>query len=99
MNKLISSTFSSLPPLTLLFFQQMEKKTGKHREDFSISEAEKLFNTSLRVLRYSNQESSPALMPRRHLCQQSVKYMYNSSNCFTIKNVIADNQEAILKSK
>lgn len=72
MNKLISSTFLSCPPSTLLFFQQMEKKPGKRREGFSICEAEKLIYTSLCVLHHSNRESNPALLPRKHPHHQRV---------------------------
>lgn len=104
MNKLISSTFlycPSPPYLSPPFsLQQMEKQPGKRREGFSISEAKKPFYTSLCVLHYSNQRVRPsALHPSTP--SESVKYMYNSScNCFTtIKEVIADNQEAILRSE
>lgn len=66
MNKLISSTFCTALLSNPLFFQQMEKKPGKHR--FSLFEAKKPLYTLLRILHYSNQEFSPTLMPSKHPC-------------------------------
>jgi len=101
MNKLISSTFCTALLSIPLFFQQMEKKPGNRREGFSVSEAKKPLYTLLRILHYSNQEFSPAIMPSKHPC-----HLRASITCTTVvvivlqqlKNVIADNQEAILRS-
>lgn len=69
MNKLIFSTFLYCPAIYPLPASG-KKKPGKRSEGFSTTEAEKPCYTSLRVLSYSNRESDPALVPRKHPCHR-----------------------------
>lgn len=71
MNKLISSTFLHCPHLPSCFSNKWKRKRANIEKTSPDMRQRSSFNTSLRVLRYSNQESSPALVPRRRLCQQS----------------------------